>query len=113
MSDYRSMWSDLGLDLDRHDSLLELLGQGYTQVFLSQQNRPEGMKYFDFVVSEAHGLRIQELVEHKQKGGKVVGTFCVFVPEDVILALGGVPVGLCAGAEFAVADSDGLIPRNS
>ena len=113
MSDYRPMWTDLGLDLDRHDSLLEMLGQGYTQVFLSQQNRPEGMKYFDFVVSEAHGLRIHELVEHKKKGGTVVGTFCVYVPEDVILAAGGVPVGLCAGADFAVADSDGLIPRNT
>lgn len=113
MSDYRTMWAGLGMDLDRHDSLLELLGNGYTQVFLSQQNRPEGMKYFDFVISEAHGLRIQELMEHKQRGGKVVGTFCVFVPEDVILALGGIPVGLCAGAEFSVGDSDGLIPRNT
>ncbi len=113
MSDYRCMWTGLGLDLDRHDSLLELLGQGYAQAFLSQQNRPEGMKYFDFVVSEAHGLRIKELVEHKSKGGTVVGTFCVYVPEDVILAAGGIPVGLCAGADFAVADSDGLIPRNT
>jgi len=113
MSDYRPMWTDLGLDLDRHDALLELLGHGYTQVFLSQQDRPEGMKYFDFVVSEAHGLRIQELVEHKKNGGTVVGTFCVYVPEDVIIAGGGIPVGLCAGAEFSVADSDGLIPRNT
>lgn len=113
MSDYRTMWAGLGMDLDRHDSLLELLGNGYTQVFLSQDKRPEGLKYFDFVVSEAHGLRIQELMEHKAKGGKVVGTFCVFVPEDVILALGGIPVGLCAGAEFAVGDSDGLIPHNT
>lgn len=113
MSDYRTMWTDLGLDLDRHDALLELLGEGYTQVFLSQNHRPEGMKYFDFVVSEAHGLRIQELVEHKKQGGTVVGTFCVYVPEDVILAAGGIPVGLCAGAEFSVADSDSLIPRNT
>jgi benzoyl-CoA reductase/2-hydroxyglutaryl-CoA dehydratase subunit BcrC/BadD/HgdB len=107
------MWSELGLDLARHDELLGLLGQGYTQVFLSQQNRPEGMGYFDFVVSEAHGLRIQELTEHKRKGGTVVGSFCVFVPEEVVLAAGGIPVGLCAGAEFAVGDSGGLIPSNT
>ena len=113
MSDYRSMWTELGLDLDRHDSLLEILGQGYTQVFLSQKDRPEGMKYFDFVVSEAHGLRIKELVDHKKNGGTVVGSFCVYVPEDVVLAAGGIPVGLCAGAEFAIADSDGMIPRNT
>ena len=113
MSDYRAMWSELGLDLARHDELLGLLGQGYTQVFLSQRNRPAGMGYFDFVVSEAHGLRIQELTEHKKNGGTVVGSFCVFVPEEVVLAAGGIPVGLCAGAEFAVGDSNGLIPSNT
>jgi benzoyl-CoA reductase/2-hydroxyglutaryl-CoA dehydratase subunit BcrC/BadD/HgdB len=113
MSDYRTMWAGLGMDLDRHDSLLELLGNGYTQTFVSQKDRPESMKYFDFVVSEAHGLRIQELVEHRQKGGTVIGTFCVFVPEDVIFALGGIPVGLCAGADFPIGDSDGLVPRNT
>lgn len=113
MSDYRTMWADLGMDLPRHDQLLDILGQGYGQLFMSQQNRPKGMEYFDFVVSEAHGLRIQELVEHKKKGGTVVGTFCVFVPEDVIFAVGGVPVGLCAGAEFPIADTDGIMPRNT
>ncbi len=113
MADYRQMWADLGMDLPRHDQLLSILGQGYGQLFLSQRNRPQGMRYFDFVISEAHGLRIKELVDHKASGGTVVGTFCVFVPEDVILAAGGVPVGLCAGAEFSIPDSDGLIPRNT
>ncbi|MDO8588741.1 MAG: double-cubane-cluster-containing anaerobic reductase [Armatimonadota bacterium] len=113
MSDYRQMWADLGMDLDRHDQLLEIIGQAYSQVYLTQQNRPEGMKYFDFVISEAHGLRIQELVEHKKSGGIVVGSFCVFVPEDVILAAGGIPVGLCAGAEFPIGDTEGIIPRNT
>ena len=113
MSDYRPMWADLGLDLDRHDQLLEILGGAYTQIYLSQKNRPDAMKYFDFVVSEAHGLRIQELVEYKKSGGIVVGAFCVFVPEDMVLAAGGIPVGLCAGAQFSIPDSEGLIPRNT
>lgn len=113
MSDYRQMWSDLGMNLERHDQLLEIVSGAYSQIFLAQKNRPEGMGYFDFVVSEAHGLRIQELNEHRENGGKVVGGFCVFVPEDIILAAGGIPVGLCAGAEFPIADSDGLIPRNT
>ena len=44
MSDeYRQMWQHLGLDLEAHDALLEVLGQGYQQVFLSQENRPEGI----------------------------------------------------------------------
>ncbi|MFA6448133.1 MAG: double-cubane-cluster-containing anaerobic reductase [bacterium] len=113
MADYRQMWTNLGMDLARHDELLGVLGQAYTQIYVAQKGRPEGMQYFDFVVSEAHGLRIQELQEHRDKGGKVIGAFCVFAPEDIVMALGGIQVGLCAGADFAVPDSDGLIPAKT
>ena len=96
--DYRPMWTELGLDLEKHDALLAVLGQAYQDVYLSQENRPEGMGYFDFVMSEVHGLRIQELMNAKKEGRIVVGSFCVFVPEELILAVDGVSVGLCAGA---------------
>ena len=56
MSDeYRQMWRDLGLNLESHDVLLSVLGQGYKDVFLSQENRPQGMEYFNFVVSQEIG----------------------------------------------------------
>jgi benzoyl-CoA reductase/2-hydroxyglutaryl-CoA dehydratase subunit BcrC/BadD/HgdB len=58
--DYRGMWKDLGLDLEGHDALLGVLGGAYQDTFLSQKNRPEGMGYFDFVMSEVHGLRIMD-----------------------------------------------------
>jgi len=63
--DYRSMWEDLGLDLAGHDALLGVLGQAYQDIYLAQKNRPEGMGYFDFVMSEVHGLRIKELLDEK------------------------------------------------
>jgi hypothetical protein len=63
--DYRSMWADLGLDLAAHDALLGVLGQAYQDIYLAQKNRPEGMGYFDFVMSEVHGLRIKELLDEK------------------------------------------------
>ena len=66
------MWKSLGLDLKAHDALLFVLGQGYQEVFLSQQNRPKGMQYFDFVMSEVHGLRIKELMDAKAEGRKVI-----------------------------------------
>ncbi len=113
MSDYQKMWSDLGLDLKSHDALLSVLGSAYQDVFLSQKNRPEGMKYFDFVMSEVHGLRIKELVDAKAQGRKVIGSYCVFVPEEFILAVDGVSVGLCAGAEFNTEGAEEVIPRNS
>ena len=113
MTDYTQMWSDMGLDLKGHDALLSVLGGAYTDIFLSQKNRPEGMKYFDFVMSEVHGLRIRELMDAKAQGRKVIGSYCVFVPEELILAVDGVSVGLCAGAEFNFEGAETLLPRNT
>jgi hypothetical protein len=70
--DYRNMWKDLGLDLTAHDALLGVLGNAYKDIYLSQKNRPEGMQYFDFVMSEVHGLRIKELVDEKKAGRKII-----------------------------------------
>ncbi len=112
-ADYRPMWQQLGLDLDALDALLGVLGQAYQDIFLSQQKRPENMAYFDFVMSEVHGLRIKELMDAKAVGRKVFGSFCVFVPEEFVLAVNGVLVGLCAGAEFGFAEAEKLLPTNT
>lgn len=113
MSDYRKMWSDLGLDLGTHDVVLSIVGKAYQDVFMSQKNRPKGMEYFDFVMSEVHGLRIKELMDAKAEGRKIIGTFCVFVPEELILAVNGVCVGLCAGAELGFDAAEQYLPRNT
>lgn len=112
-TDYTQMWTELGLDLEAHDALLGALGQGYQDIFLAQEARPEAMGYFDFVMSEVHGLRIKELLDAKAEGRPVVGSFCVYVPEEIVLAAGGVSVGLCAGAEFAFDLVDQHLPRNT
>lgn len=111
--DYKQMWSDLEINLDAHDGLLGVLSDAYTNIYLSQKNRPEGMKYFDFVISEVHGLRIEEIVEAKKQGRKVIGTFCVYVPEELILAVDGVFIGLCAGADVGTDEAEKYIPRNT
>ncbi|TEB11374.1 double-cubane-cluster-containing anaerobic reductase [Pelotomaculum propionicicum] len=110
--DYRQMWESIGVDLEAHDKLLNVLPPTYGQVYMSQENRPEGMEYFDFVISEVHGLRIQELQEHKAAGGKVIGAFCVFVPEEIVRAAGGICVGLCSGVEIGAAKAEKVLPRN-
>ena len=92
--DYRPMWKDLDLNLEAHDQLLAILGKAYKDIYLSQENRPKGMRYLDFVISEAHGLRIEELMEEKRKGNKVIGAFCVYVPEEWVFA-GGVAKNPC------------------
>jgi benzoyl-CoA reductase/2-hydroxyglutaryl-CoA dehydratase subunit BcrC/BadD/HgdB len=110
---YETMWKELGLDLAAHDMLLNVLGKGYQEVFLAQEQRPAGMKYFDFVMSEVHGLRVQELLEAKKAGKKVIGSFCVFVPEEIVRAADATLVGLCTGAEFATEEVEKLLPRNT
>lgn len=112
-SEYVNMWKELNIDLEAHDGLLSVLGSAYGDIFLSQPNRPEGMKYFDFVISEVHGLRIKELVEEKKKGNIVVGTFCVYVPEELVVAVGGTQIGLCAGAEIGFDRAEEHLPRNT
>ena len=110
---YVSMWRDLGLDLAAHDVLLNVLGKAYTDFFLTQKNRPEGMGYFDFVMSEVHGLRIKELLDEKVAGRRIVGSYCVFVPEEIVLAANATLVGLCSGADFAMEEVEKLLPRNT
>ena len=110
---YREMWERLNLDLEAHDALLEVLGKFYGDIYLSQKDRLKGMEYLDFVLSEVHGLRIDELQKAKQAGRKVVGTFCVFVPEELTLAANAIQVGLCAGVDAGKKEAEKLVPQNT
>ena len=112
-ANYEAMWKSLGLDLTAHDELLRILSEGYSNIFLSQENRPKGMSYFDFVMSEVHGLRVKELIDGQKVGQKVIGSFCVFVPEEIVRAADATLVGLCTGADFATDEVDKLLPRNT
>jgi hypothetical protein len=110
---YDEMWEKLNLDLQAHEGLLSVLGKFYGDIYLSQDKRLKGMEYLDFVLSEVHGLRIKELQEAKAQGRKIVGTFCVFVPEEIVLAADAVCVGLCAGAEIGKESAEKILPRNT
>lgn len=113
MADYRKMWEDLGMDLETHDQLCAVLPQAFGDVFLSQENRPEAMDYYDFVISEVHGVRPAELIEHQKKGGKVFGTFCVYVPDEIIFAADAIATGLCGGSQFWVPGGEKVLPTNT
>jgi hypothetical protein len=38
---YVEMYKNLGMDIEKHDQLLSILGQYYTAVYLSQKNAPK------------------------------------------------------------------------
>jgi hypothetical protein len=52
MSDLQKTCPDPGLDFPGHNALLTVSDNAYTYIFISQKNRPNGMEYFDFVMSE-------------------------------------------------------------
>ncbi len=112
-TDNRQMWADMGIDLERHDALLNALEPTYKQIYLSQTNRPRGMEFFNFVVGDIHGIRVRELKQHAKNGGKVIATYCVFVPEEIVIAADAIPVGLCAGTQFSVPLAEGVLPQNT
>lgn len=110
MTDRHELWNSLGMDLETHDQLCAVLPQAFGDVYLSQENRPEGMSFYDFVVSDIHGIRPAELVELQQNGGKVFGTFCVYVPDEIVIACGGAVTGLCGGSQFWVPEGEKVLP---
>lgn len=108
----RELWSLLDMDLEKHDEFLAPVPQVFTELFLNRPNRPQAMEYFDRVVGDVHGIRVKELYDLKQKGFKVFSTFCVYVPEEIIVATGSASIGLCAGAQFTVPSGEKVLPRN-
>lgn len=110
MDKNHKMWDDLRMDLDKHDLLCEVLPQAFGDVFLSQENRPEKMDYFNAVTADIHGVRPAELIEAQKNGQKVIGSFCIHVPEEVVWAANGISTGLCSGSQFWVPGGEKKLP---
>ncbi|MFH1020546.1 MAG: double-cubane-cluster-containing anaerobic reductase [Pseudomonadota bacterium] len=109
---YPEMWADLDIDVPRFDKARQMLGEVYGRMFLAQPNRPEKMEYFDQMISEIFGGRIKEMLEVKKTGKPIVGTFCVYIPEEIVVAAGGICVGLCGGSPGSIPDAEKILPRN-
>jgi len=65
------------------------------------KNRAKAMDYFD-EMAQIDGPRATEIEEFKAKGGKVIGTFCHFVPLEIIDASGCLPLRLGCGHHATV-----------
>ncbi len=106
------MWEGLDMDVARFDKARLMLGETYEKLFLSQTRRPEKMAYFDDMISGIFGGRIKEILTVKKSGKPVVGTFCVYIPEEIVVAAGGVCIGLCGGSPGSIPDAEKILPRN-
>ncbi|MGD2245350.1 MAG: double-cubane-cluster-containing anaerobic reductase [Candidatus Aminicenantes bacterium] len=112
MENLRQLWQDLGVDLELHDQLLEDLDNLHKKTHLSQKNRPKVMELFDFSFHASHAQRVAEINEYRKNGGKSIGTFCIYVPDEIALAAGVLPIPLCGGSGWPVAYADQLFPRD-
>ncbi len=64
----------------------------------------------DFMkIREVNVMRIKD---GKEKGLKVVGLYCTYCPQELVLAAGAVPVSLCGTKEEPIAAAEEVLPRN-
>lgn len=109
---FQELYKTLGVDVAAHDMLMKHGERAHERAFLWQKNRPERMEAFDEALHESHGTRVQEVFDFRKKGGKSMGTFCIYVPDEIALAAGVLPVPLCGGSDWPVNHADKMFPRD-
>lgn len=60
----------------------------------------------------AREVNLMRIKEAKDNGRKVVGIYCTYCPQELILAAGAIPVGLCGMSEKPIAAAEETLPRN-
>lgn len=68
-------------------------------------------KSLDYV-KDAYKARIDQLTDSREAGLKIVGTFCLFVPDEIIFAAGADRIVLCGGKNDTVPIAEQYLPRN-
>lgn len=62
--------------------------------------------------AEARRNAFLSVKEIKEKGIPVVGVFCTFMPEEIPMAMGAVPIGLCSFSEETIPEAEKDLPKN-
>ncbi|MGN0205303.1 MAG: double-cubane-cluster-containing anaerobic reductase [Coprococcus sp.] len=62
--------------------------------------------------AEARKAGFLRMKEIKENGGKVVGVYCSFVPQELLMAAGAVAAPLCATSEEPIPAAEAHLPRN-
>lgn len=61
---------------------------------------------------EARKSVFMKMKAHKDNGCKIVGTYCLFIPTELIIAVGAVPITLCATSEEPINAAEEHLPSN-
>ncbi len=106
------MWAELNMDVQLHDQLMEHAERTHSRNFLWQRNRPETMALFDTALHDSHGQRVAEVMEFRRHGGRSIGSFCIYLPDEIAMAAGVLNIPLCGGTGFSVNYADKILPRD-
>lgn len=87
---------NLGIKRDQMITAMKTMLDTEIKKLQSLPKRAKSMSYFDDI-ARFYGTRAEEVWDLKQKGRKVVGSLCMFIPNEIIAASGALPVRLCAG----------------
>jgi benzoyl-CoA reductase/2-hydroxyglutaryl-CoA dehydratase subunit BcrC/BadD/HgdB len=63
-------------------------------------------------IKNSYSVRIRQLTEEQKAGKKIVGTLCLFVPDEIIFAAGADRVILCGGKNDTISIAEQYLPRN-
>jgi benzoyl-CoA reductase/2-hydroxyglutaryl-CoA dehydratase subunit BcrC/BadD/HgdB len=69
---------------------------------------PGALAYF----RDSYEIRVAQLKEERAAGRRIVGTFCLFVPDEIILAAGADRIALCGGSADTIPVAEQSLPRN-
>jgi benzoyl-CoA reductase/2-hydroxyglutaryl-CoA dehydratase subunit BcrC/BadD/HgdB len=110
--DTQELLQKVGVNLELHDQLIAYNNRLFETTIRSAPSRPATMEYFDSAFHASHASRVGEILEYRTKGGKSIGTFCIYVPDEIALAADVLPIPLCGGSHWPVDYADKMFPRD-
>lgn len=110
MENDTELWERLKIDASAYARLTEVFEVLCSRSVLADAFRPSGMGVFDESLKRIHGARIREMADSQAAGKKIVGNFSPFFPEEIVLACGGIPVGLPSGSSIDPGEWGGVPP---
>lgn len=94
----------------RYISRSAQLAAKYLQKLDALPGMPENFTYFKDILRTVF---VQNETVNPEKDKKLVGTYCVMVPEELVYAAGGRPVKLCSGNYTGYHFGDDITPRDA
>lgn len=95
------------LDASRVDREIGALAEKQIRQRRSTPGRPDSLRYFEDIL-----ITQKRQEEVSGSGAPVIGTYCNFVPEELIHAAGAESVRLCSALPSAVSLAEEILPRD-